>query len=86
MKFDNNGVDRRSVLQGGLGGAVALATGLGATSAHAKELQAGFVINKENFDSIKGDTFEGKTIGSMVPEKLEWMIKNYALTIKLANS
>ena len=86
MKFDNNGVDRRSVLQGGLGGAVALATGLGATSAHAKELQAGFVINKENFDSIKGDTFEGKTIASMVPEKLEWMIRNYNLTIKLANS
>ena len=44
------------------------------------------MINKENFDSIKGDTFEGKTIASMVPEKLEWMIRNYNLTIKLANS
>jgi len=86
MESDKCGVDRRSVLQGGLGGAVAMATGLSATSAHAKELQAGFVINKENFDSIKGDTFEGKTIASMVPEKLEWMIRNYNLTIKLANS
>eukprot|EP00456_Euglypha_rotunda_P029672 TRINITY_DN23204_c0_g1_i5.p2 TRINITY_DN23204_c0_g1~~TRINITY_DN23204_c0_g1_i5.p2 ORF type:complete len:319 (-),score=91.43 TRINITY_DN23204_c0_g1_i5:11-967(-) len=52
----------------------------------AKELEAGFVINKGNFDSIKNDTFEGKTIASMVPEKLEWMIRNYDLTIKLANS
>ena len=86
MEIEKSGVDRRSVLQGGLGGAVALATGLGATAAHAKELQAGFVINKDNFDSIKGDTFEGKTIASMVPEKLEWMIRNYNLTIKLANS
>lgn len=86
METDKSGIDRRSVLQGGLGGAVALATGLGATSAQAKDLAAGFVINKENFDSIKGDMFEGKTIASMVPEKLEWMIKNYALTIKLANS
>ena len=71
MEIETSGVDRRSVLQGGLGGAVALATGLGATSAQAKELSAGFVINKDNFDSIKGDTFEGKTIASMVPEKLE---------------
>ena len=82
----DNGIDRRSVLRGGVGGAVALAAGLAAGPAQAKELAAGFVINKENYDSIKGDTFEGKTIASMVPEKLEWMIKNYNLTIKLANS
>ncbi|MDP3578872.1 MAG: DUF1329 domain-containing protein, partial [Methyloversatilis sp.] len=44
------------------------------------------MINKENYDSIKNDTFENKTIASMVPEKLEWMIKNYNTTIKLANS
>jgi len=86
MEIETSGVDRRSVLQGGLGGAVALATGLGATSAQAKALEAGFVINKDNYDSIKNDTFEGKTIASMVPEKLEWMIRNYNLTIKLANS
>ena len=86
MEIETNGVDRRSVLQGGLGGAVALATGLGATAAQAKALEAGFVINKDNYDSIKNDTFEGKTIASMVPEKLEWMIRNYNLTIKLANS
>ena len=86
MEIETSGVDRRSVLQGGLGGAVALATGLGATAAHAKALEAGLVINKDNFDSVKGDTFEGKTIASMVPEKLEWMIRNYNLSIKLANS
>jgi len=77
---------RRGVLRTGFGGAVALAAALVAAPAMAKELEAGFVINKENFESIKGDTFEGKTIASMVPEKLEWMIKNYNLTIKLANS
>jgi hypothetical protein len=44
------------------------------------------MITKENYDKLKADTFEGKTIASMVPEKLEWMIKNYNLTIKLAHS
>ena len=52
----------------------------------AGELQAGFVITKDNFDKIKTETFEGKTIASMVPEKLEMMIKKFGLTIKLAHS
>ena len=78
--------DRRSLLRAGFGGAVALAAALAAQPAMAKELEEGFVIKKDNFDSIKNDTFENKTIASMVPEKLEWMIKNYALTIKLAHS
>ena len=54
--------------------------------ASAKELDAGLVITKDNYEAIKNDTFENKTIASMVPEKLEWMIKNYDLTIKLAHS
>jgi hypothetical protein len=76
----------KSVLRTGVAGAVALAIGLSANQAMAKELPEGFVINKENYESIKNDTFEKKTIASMVPEKLEWMIKNYNLTIKLAHS
>ncbi|WP_079436269.1 DUF1329 domain-containing protein [Zoogloea sp. LCSB751] len=67
----------------------ALAIGLGASFvglAQAGELQAGFVITKDNYDKIKNDTFEGKTIASMVPDKLETMIKKHGLTIKLANS
>lgn len=66
-----------------------LAIGLGASfigQVQAGELQAGFVITKDNFDKIKTETFEGKTIASMVPEKLEMMIKKFGLTIKLAHS
>lgn len=67
----------------------ALLLGVGACIAgqvQAAELQAGFVITKDNYDKIKSETFEGKTIASMVPEKLEMMIKKFGLTIKLANS
>ncbi|NML28343.1 DUF1329 domain-containing protein [Zoogloea dura] len=67
----------------------ALLLGVGACLAgqvQAAELQAGFVITKDNYDKIKTETFEGKTIASMVPEKLEMMIKKFGLTIKLANS
>ena len=70
-------------------GKQALAIGLGACvvgHVQAGELQAGFVITKDNFDKIKTETFEGKTIASMVPEKLEMMIKKFGLTIKLAHS
>lgn len=55
-------------------------------SVQAGEVEAGFVITKENFDQIKAETFEGKTIASMVPEKLEQMIKQSGLTIKIAHS
>lgn len=67
----------------------ALALGIGVSvigQVHAGELQPGFVITKDNFDKIKTETFEGKTIASMVPEKLEMMIKKFGLTIKLAHS
>lgn len=55
-------------------------------AAAAAEVPVGTVISKANFQTIKNDTFEGHTIGSMVPEKLEWMINNYNLTIKIAHS
>ena len=74
MTIETNGMDRRDVLRAGVAGAAAVATGLASTAAQAKELAEGFLINKDNYDSIKNDTFEGKTIASMVPEKLEWMI------------
>jgi hypothetical protein len=56
------------------------------SGALAAEVPAGTVISKANFQAIKNDTFEGHSIGSMVPEKLEWMINNYNLTIKIAHS
>ncbi len=69
--------------------AQALAVGLGASfvgQVQAGELPAGFVITKDNYDKIKTETFEGKTVASMVPERLETMIRKFGLTIKLANS
>jgi hypothetical protein len=57
---------------------------LGATA--AAELPAGTVISKANLDQVKNDTFEGKTIASMLPEKLEMQVRDYALTIKLRKS
>lgn len=59
---------------------------LSLSQAFAAEIPAGTVISKENLDKIKNDTFEGKTIGSMIPEKMEYMIKEQGLTLKIANS
>lgn len=72
----------RSFATGVLGMAIALAMG----GAVAAEVTAGTVISKENFDKIKNDTFEGKTIGSMVPERMEWLIKNHSLKMKIRHS
>lgn len=52
----------------------------------AAELPEGTVIEKANYDQVKNDTFEGKTIASMIPEKVEWQILNWGLTIKLRKS
>lgn len=73
-------------------GGAKLSTALGLSmaliwgGATAAELKEGTVVNKANWDAVKNETFEGKTITSMVPEKLEWMIQNYDLNIKLAHS
>lgn len=55
-------------------------------SAGAAELKPGDVINAANIDKVKNDTFEGKTVASLLTEKLEWQIKNYNLVIKLRHS
>lgn len=59
---------------------------LSAGWAQANELEPGFVIGKDNLDKINNDTFEGKTIGSMIPDKMAWMIKNQGLTLTIAHS
>lgn len=51
--------------------------------AAATELPPGTVIDKTNLDKVKTDTFEGKTIASMLQERVEWQIRNYNLKIKL---
>jgi hypothetical protein len=60
--------------------------GLGLGNAQAEELQEGFVITKANYAEIKNKTFEGKTIASMVPERMEQMIMEFGLTMKIAHS
>ncbi len=65
---------------------VLVAMGLQVRFAQAEELKAGFTISKDNLDKIRNDTFEGKTIGSMIPDKLEWMIKNKGLTMLIVHS
>ena len=54
--------------------------------ATAAELAAGTVINKDNLDKVKNDTFEGKSIASMLPERLEWQMRNHNLQVKLRKS
>ncbi|NMG74723.1 DUF1329 domain-containing protein [Aromatoleum diolicum] len=67
-------------------GVCALAVGAGVATAQAGELQPGFVISKDNYDKIKNETFEGKTIASMVTERMEQMIRNHGLTMKIAHA
>lgn len=66
--------------------AAAVLTAATLTAVAAAELPVGTVINAANLDKVKNDTFEGKTIASMLPEKLEWMIRSQGLKIKLRRS
>jgi len=59
---------------------------LAASTTGAAELKAGDVINAANIDKVKADTFEGHPVRSLITERMELMIKNYNLSIKLRNS
>lgn len=52
----------------------------------AADLKAGTVIDAKNLDEMKPQTFEGKTIASMLTEKIEWWVRNHNLQITLRNS
>lgn len=54
--------------------------------AMAKELPVGTEVSKANIDAVKDDTFEGHKISEMLPERVEWQIKNHNLKIKLRHS
>lgn len=68
--------------------AIALATAavFGTFGAFAAELPEGTVISKDNVDKIKLDTFEGKTIGSLLTDKIAYQIKNFNLKLPLVHS
>jgi hypothetical protein len=52
----------------------------------ADELAAGTVISKSNFEQVKDKLFEGKRVGDMIPEKMQWMILERELTMKIRHS
>lgn len=67
-------------------GLVAMTLAACGAASMAAELPVGTVISKDNLDKVKGDTFEGKTIGSMLPEKMEVLIRNHGLKMTLRRS
>jgi hypothetical protein len=54
--------------------------------AFSAELKAGTVISAANFDQVKDMTFENKRVGDMIPSRMEWMIRERGLTMKIAHS
>lgn len=54
-----------------------------ATAAQAEDLPAGFVLNAQTIDKAKAATFEGRSIAGMLPEKMEWQIRNTGLQMTL---
>jgi len=65
---------------------IGLASLMTVSAASAKELPAGTVIKASNLDQLKSDTFEHKTIQSMLTQRLEWLIRKHGLEITLAHS
>lgn len=61
----------------------ALALAAMSAAVHAEELPAGFVITKANLDQVLDKTFEGKTIKSLLPDKLEWWVRNWGMEMTL---
>lgn len=62
------------------------AVGAAGSMSFAAELPEGTVISAANLDTVKNDTFEGKTIASMLTEKLEWRIRNNGMKIPVYHS
>jgi hypothetical protein len=59
---------------------------IGPACVTAGELKEGVVIKASNLDDMLSQTFESKTIKSMLPENIEWMIREKGLTITLRHS
>ena len=64
----------------------AMGLALFAPLAGAEELKAGTVISAENLDQMKSQTFEGKTIESMISPMQEIWIRDWALKMELRHS
>ncbi len=51
-----------------------------------EEMPAGTVIKADNLDALKDLCFEGKAVGSMITDNVEWMIREKALMINTRHS
>jgi hypothetical protein len=65
-----------STIRKSLGALLGVTLSLALTAGFAEELPEGTVISAANLDKVKNDTMDGKTIGSMLTEKMEWRIRN----------
>lgn len=66
--------------------AVGLAALVLAFAAQAKDIPAGTVLSKANIDSLLADTLDGKPLKSLLTERMEWMVRNAGVTMKLAHA
>lgn len=64
----------------------AVAVALAAIPAVAAELPAGTRIDASTLDRLQNDTFEGKAIAGMLPDKLAWQIREKGLVVTLKPS
>jgi len=66
--------------------AVLALIGLASPLARAGDLAEGTEINAANWEQMKGQSYEGKTIESMVPEAIQKAVREYGLKITLRHS
>ena len=60
-----------------------VATFMLASSVGAAELPAGTVVSAVNLDAMLNDTFDGHVLVDVIPESMRFLIRKYALQIKL---
>ncbi|RKZ72097.1 MAG: DUF1329 domain-containing protein [Gammaproteobacteria bacterium] len=56
------------------------------SSMAAEEMPEGTVLTAENLDQFINMEFEGKRVGDMIPERLEWMIRERQLKMPIVHS
>lgn len=73
-----------------LGAAVIALVAMGLAGVEAGECGGevcpGTMVDATNIDKLKGEKFEGRVLGEMIPDRLEWQIRQYGMAIKLANA
>ncbi len=50
----------------------------------AADITAGTILSKDNIDQLKSQTFDGHKVSDLLTEKMEMMIRDYNLKLKLA--